>query len=178
MKLHHRLLSGLSATLLLAGCVSQGIVMGEMPSEPAPQLAFLGARNAKNQDYLTWENVSSFGKVPPQLQATADVSCMRLGLELRATGYHPHARGRNGQEIPGGGFFCQVVVPVGYGSLAPRWVNQAWDHPGAFGAIPTHLLDTAASECGKQNKKPLAYHPNALDADGHPMPGGGYLCTQ
>lgn len=109
MKFHRVLLSGLMAAGLLAGCASQGVLIGETPSDPPPQLVFLGARDAKNQDYLTWENVSSFGQVPPALKAAGDASCMRLGSELRATGYHPHARDRNGREMPGGGFFCQIV---------------------------------------------------------------------
>ena len=166
---------------LLAGCVSNGILIGETPSDPPPQLAFLGARNAKNQDYLTWENVSSFGRVPAALKAAADTSCMRLSLDLRAAGYHPHARDRNGHDIPGGGFYCQPVLKIGYDSTPPQLSERngvvVWDRPGAFGTIPEHVMAAAVQACAKQNKKPLAYHPGALGVDGQPLTGGGFLCA-
>lgn len=181
MKFHRVLLSGLTAAGLLAGCASQGILIGETPTDPPPQLAFLGARDAQNHDYLTWENVSSFGQVPATLKAAADISCMRLGLELRATGYHPHARGRDGHEMPGGGFFCQPVLALGYDSVPPQRLSRngsvVWDRPGAFGPIPSHEMAAAEHECAKQDKKPLAYHPGALGVDGQPIAGGGFLCT-
>lgn len=181
MNFHRIFFSSLAVVGMLAGCVSNGILIGEKPSDPPPKLAFLGARDAKSQDYLTWENVSSFGQVPVALKAAGDSSCMRLGLELRATGYHPHARDRNGREMAGGGFFCQVVLAVGYDSVPPRQVKRdralAWDRPGAFGPIPDSAMTAAALECAKQNQKPLAYHPGALGEDGLPMTGGGFLCT-
>ena len=71
---------------------------------------FLGARDGKGNDYLTWENVSSFGPVPPELKQAGDSACRAVSDELRAIGYHPEARGRDGIEITGGGFFCQPVI--------------------------------------------------------------------
>ena len=181
MKFHRVLLCGLTAAALLSGCISTGILIGEKPSDPPPQLAFLGARDAKNQDYMTWENVSSFGPVPVVLKASADQSCMRLGLELRATGYHPRARDRYGREMAGGGFFCQPNVALGYDRVPPQLENRngavLWDRPGAFGAIPESVMTAAIRECAKQNQKPLAYHPAALSVEGQPIAGGGFLCT-
>jgi|SaaInl6LU_22_DNA_1037377.scaffolds.fasta_scaffold07446_2 hypothetical protein len=104
---------GLVGVLLvgsLGGCASKGILIGAAPSDPPPQIFFLGARDGKGNDYLTWENVSSFGPVPPELKQAGDSACRAVSDELRAIGYHPEARGRDGIEITGGGFFCQPVI--------------------------------------------------------------------
>jgi hypothetical protein len=109
---HMRFYPALIATALagaITGC-STGMVIGSSPSDPPPQIAFLGARDGQGNDYLTWENVSSFGPVPSELKAAGDASCMSVGPGLRAIGYHPRARDRKGNQLPGGGFFCQPSV--------------------------------------------------------------------
>jgi hypothetical protein len=95
--------------LLVAGC-STAPMIGSAPSDPPPQIAFLGARDGKGTDYLTWENVSSFGPVPAELQAVGNASCQAVAPSLRAIGYHPQAKDRKGVTLPGGGFFCQPSV--------------------------------------------------------------------
>ena len=110
MKSGHKLiLNGIiltSATLSLNGC-SKGVLIGAEPSDPPPAIAFLGARDAQGNDYLTWRNVSSFGPVPAELQQIGDEACKAVNTSLRASGYHPEAKDRKGNTIPGGGYFCQ-----------------------------------------------------------------------
>lgn len=185
--MHHIYKTG---TLLLAGalsaCASQGILIGEKPSDPPPQIVFLGAHDGKGQDYLTWENVSSFGRVPPELQAAGDLSCMRVEPGLRAVGYHPKAKNRAGQTMVGGGYFCQLSLgsTPGYSSEPPRMVLRdgqlTWDRPGAFGAVPAAQTERAVKQCQQfaSTAKPLGYHPKALDAQGKVLPEGGFLCAE
>lgn len=169
---------------VLVGCASQGVLIGAEPSEPPPRIVFLGARDAAGQDYLTWENVSSFGRVPQNLQAAGDISCMRVDLNLRATGYHPRARDRSGKAMPGGGYFCQLAVLGALDSNPPRIVMKdgqlGWDRPGAFGAVPANMVERARQECARQNAnmKPLGFHPGAMDLKGQPLPEGGFLCVE
>lgn len=92
-------------TLALQAC-STAPMIGATPSDPPPKISYLGARDVKGNEYLTWENVSSFGAVPGEIKSTGDQSCMRLGSGLRALGYHPAARDQSGKTIQGGGFFC------------------------------------------------------------------------
>lgn len=171
---------------LVSGCASQGMVVGEQPSDPPPQIVFLGAHDAKGVDYLTWENVSSFGQVPPELKAAGDLGCMRIDITLRALGYHPKARNRAGETMDGGGFFCQppLVATAAVSTTPPKLITRdgqlAWDRPGAFGAIPESQLLRAQQQCQKVDPKSraLGYHPDALGAQGQAIPGGGFLCVQ
>jgi hypothetical protein len=96
-------------TLALLGC-STAPLIGNVPSDPPPKIAYLGARDVKGNEYLTWENVSSFGAVPSQLKSTGDQRCMQLGSSLRALGYHPAAKDQTGKAIEGGGFFCAPTL--------------------------------------------------------------------
>ena len=111
MTQHSRVYFALAITslLVLAGC-STGAKIGSAPSDPPPQIAFLGARDAQGNDYLTWENFGSFGPVPAELQQTGDDACRAISAELRAGGYHPAAKDRKGNTIPGGGYFCQTTL--------------------------------------------------------------------
>lgn len=178
-------LACMSAALALMGCASQGILIGESPSDPPPQIVYLGAQDAKGQEYKTWINVSSFGRVPPELQAVGDLSCMRTSLELRAVGFHPRAKDLSGQAVPGGGFFCQLTpLKAVVDAQPPRAVLKdgvlGWDRPSAFGPIPEARRQQAEQECKKGNSRavPLAYHPRPLDVSGQAMPQGGYLCIE
>ena len=167
---------------LLSAC-STGVLIGEKPSEPPPQVVFLGAVNEKGVEYLTWDRPLAFGKVPEELKASGDISCMKTGINMRATGYHPRALDRQGKPTSGGGYFCQVAV-LDKLAAAPKLVERngqlGWDRPSAFGAIPESKLTQATLACQQQNPKtkPLGYHPGALDANGNPMPSGGYLCAE
>ena len=171
--------------LALSGCVSQSILIGEKPSDPPPQIFFIGARDADRVQYLTWENVPSFGRVPAELQAVGDMSCMRNSLALRATGYHPKARGTDGNPIPGGDFYCQLVpLESVTNTQPPRAILTngvlGWDRPSAFRPIPEAKQLQAEQECKKNNPKakPLAFHPNPIDVSGNTLSDGGYLCVE
>lgn len=177
-----RLGIGLAMAAVLSAC-STGVLVGEKPTEPPPQVVFLGAVNAQGVEYLTWDRPWAFGKVPPELQASGDISCMKTGINMRATGYHPRALDRQGKPTPGGGYFCQVGV-LDKVAAPPRLVVRngqlGWDRPSAFGAIPESRMPQALAACQQQNPKtkPLGYHPGALDATGKPMPSGAYLCAE
>ena len=166
-------------TLALAGCAA-GVRIGEAPSDPAPQIVFMGAKDVDGIDYLTWRNIPSFGQVPAELQAGGDHSCMNYDLVLRAIGYHPQARGRDGAVLPGGGFYCAVRSTGGYSDDAPQLVEQngalGWDRPSAFGAVPNDVLVLGQERCGQFGVEPLAYHPNALILERQPIQDGGFLC--
>lgn len=95
--------------LNLQGC-SMAPMIGAKPSDPPPRIVHLGARDAKGNEYVTWQNVSSFGPVPAELKKLGDDSCMRIEDRLRAVGYHPAATDQFGQRMAGGGFFCTPVV--------------------------------------------------------------------
>lgn len=179
-----RLVMPLLGAAMLTGCASQGILIGEAPIDPPPRVVFLGARDASGLDYLAWENVSSFGRVPATLKSVGDVSCMKIGINMRATGYHPKALDRFGQVMPGGGFYCQLSNLAGaYSSEAPRLIRLdgqlVWDNPGSFGAVPANMLQKGKIQCLQQGSsmKLLGYHPKALNVDGQQITGGGFLCV-
>lgn len=174
----------LFGAVFMTACASQGVLIGEIPSDPPPRVVFLGARDSLGLDYLAWENVSSFGRVPAALQSIGDVSCMKIGINMRATGYHPKAVDRFGQVMSGGGFYCQLLNLAGaYSSVAPRLTrvdgSLVWDRPGSFGAVPSALLEKGKSQCLQQGSsmKLLGYHPKALDLQGQQIVGGGFLCV-
>lgn len=85
---------------LTAGC---GATIGSAPGDPPPNLAFDG-------ESTVWQNISSFGPVPPELAPQGEAACGGFvgpnGETYQALGYHPNAIGANGLPIPGGGFFC------------------------------------------------------------------------
>jgi hypothetical protein len=174
-------LGPLAAAVLVLGACAGGALVGPAPSEPAPQIVKLGARDAQGRDYMIWDRPSSFGPVPPALRAVGDLSCMRSNLQTRAEGYHPAARGLDGRTLPGGGFFCQLPVR-GRSAAVPRVVkvgdHVGWDLPGNFGPIPEGLLERGRRDCEARQpgSQPLGYHPAPLGEDGRPIANGGFLC--
>lgn len=166
-------------TLALVGC-STSMRIGDVPTEPAPQIVFLGAKDIDGADYLTWRDIPSFGQTPAELQALGDYSCMNYELVLRAIGYHPNARDRAGEPIRGGGFFCAVRSTGGYADKPPALVSVdgqvGWDRPTAFGSVPSDRFALGERRCSEFGTSPLAYHPNARGLDGQPIEGGGFLC--
>lgn len=179
-----RWMTTVASVTLLAAC-SMTPLIGDRYGEPAPEVAHLGAKDAKGNPYLTWVNVSSFGPVPAQLQAAGDINCMKMGFTLRAIGYHPQAKDLKGRTTPGGGFYCQPQpLQALADSQAPKVVMvdgvASWDRPGAFMPLPVALQEVAEQECRSNNPqlKPLGYHPQPLDAQGKPMSKPGFLCAQ
>ena len=174
----------LLSNAVLAAC-SMAPLIGDTYGEPPPQVAYLGAKDAKGNEYLTWVNVSSFGPVPSQLQAAGDINCMKMGFTLRAVGYHPKAMDVKGKPTPNGGFYCQPKPLQTLTDAPPPRVVMVdgvsnWDRPGAFLPVPEALLETAQKECRSNNPqlKPLGYHPQPLNAQGKPMSKPGFLCAQ
>lgn len=174
----------ISASMTLAAC-STGVLIGDQPSDPAPQIVYLGDKDPQTgKDYLTWRDVPSFGQVPAELVAIGDMSCMQYGMELRAIGYHPKALDRKGKEIPGGGFYCSPFFDSAQYSEAPRLIETSdgvvWDNPGAFNEIPEAEASRGALQCAEngQGQVALGFHPAPLDLDGNLIPNGGFLCAK
>ena len=183
MKCISRLLTLFVLIVTLVGC-SKGLVIGDEPTDPPPQIVFLGAKDAAGEDYLSWRHVSSFGQVPESLKAQGDISCMRYGFELRAVGYHPQARDRKGNAIPNGGYFCSPVSFLEASSTPPQLIQQgeqlSWDRPSAFGPVSDAQRPRGSEVCSlfSATAYPLGYHREALDAQGNLLPDGGYLCVE
>lgn len=66
---------------------------------------------------------------------------------------------------------------------APRLVLDSdkvatWDHPGAFGPVPSGLQAGGDKICQSIGlKKAIGYHPKAEGVNGKPIAGGGYYCS-
>jgi hypothetical protein len=168
---------------LLVGC-AQGSLMGDVPGDPPPRLAMLGAQNEKGQEYMTWERAHAFGPVPADRKAAGDITCMKLAINLRAQGYHPRALNVQGKPFSGGAYYCQVSLPAVVGQDLPQVVSRGgewvWRNPGAFGPIADADMTKAQAVCKQQNPKftPLGYHPRPLNVNGQPVTGGAFLCVE
>jgi len=167
----------------LVGC-SKGVMIGETPSEPAPQIMFLGAKDSNGEDYLTWRDVPSFGQVPAELKAKGDISCMQYDLTLRAVGYHPDALDRRGNKISGGGYFCSPFSSLLEQSSTPQLAEidgqLTWKNPGAFiSEVPKEKINEGERVCSavSETAYALAYSQTALDAKGNTIDGGAFLCV-
>lgn len=60
---------------------------------------------------------------------------------------------------------------------------MTWVNAKAFKPIPAALLKQGEAVCrifdtATQKHRPAGYHPSALNAEGKPFPGGGYLCVK
>lgn len=169
--------------LSLAGCSHGNLMLGE-PSDPPPRLAMFGAKDAKGQQYMTWDRAEAFGRVPADRQAAGDITCMKLQIGLRAQGYHPRALNLQGQPFQGGAYFCQLSLPTTSTQKPPQVMlregGMVWSDPGAFGPISDSDLPRAQAACQQQNPKfkPLGFHPRPLDVNGQPMAGGAFLCVE
>lgn len=179
-----RRLTAVASVTFLAAC-SMAPLIGDRYGEPPPEVAYLGAKDAKGNEYLTWVNVSSFGPVPAHLQAAGDINCMKMGFVLRAIGYHPQAKDLKGRTTTSGGFYCQPQPLQALSDTRPPQVVMvdgvaSWDRPGAFLPLPEAMQEAAEKECRLNNPqlKPLGYHPQPLDVQGKPMSKPGFLCAQ
>lgn len=166
----------------LAACTGAALV-GSAPDSAPPQLVKLGARDAQGRDYVVWDRPKAFGPVPAELQAAGDLRCMQGRLDMRAAGYHPAAKGMDGQPIAGGGYFCAEPL-IKQAAPTPRVVQQGqsigWDQPAGFGPVPPEQRERGLRECTSQNpeSRPLGFHPRPLDINGQPIANGGFLCAQ
>lgn len=87
---------------------------------------------------------------------------------------------------------CQLMgMGTGVGSapakVPPRIVSnvdnpseRVWNSMSAFGPVPAELREAGARVCGEisANHYAAGYHPGALDYEGKPFDGGGYLCLE
>jgi hypothetical protein len=56
---------------------------------------------------LGWDAPGNFGPVPADKAAAGASICASLpGGDFKPTGYHPTARGENGQPLASGGYYC------------------------------------------------------------------------
>jgi len=89
------------AALLSTACAS--MTVGEHPSATPPQLVrALGGG-------IVWDNPGAFGPVSPDVAAKGAARCAMLNngtQTYRALGYHPYAKGIDGQPLSEGGFYC------------------------------------------------------------------------
>ena len=173
------------ATAFLVACVAPPkLMVGDAPAAKPPQLVRLATSWGGDAEVIIWDNPLAFGPVPESLQYAADVSCMITRIDLFALGYHPRARDRNGNTLPGGGYFC---APKAHGAepaeTPPRLIisddNLVWDNPSAFGAVPLQLMAQGRSACRESgpDHQPIGYHPDALGEDGAKLPNGGFFCV-
>ena len=182
--LNKTLFVSLASVAALTGC-SSGVLIGEVPADPAPQIVYLGEIDrTSGKDYLTWRDVPSFGKVPAELQSVGDMSCMQYGMDLRAIGYHPKAKDRKGKQIVGGGFYCSTQFLGNMYSKPPQLIQTDtgldWDSPGSFFSIPESELARGMEQCRTigDDLIALGYSNEALDLNGNIIPNGGFLCAK
>jgi hypothetical protein len=130
-----------------------------------------------------WSHTDGFVAIPVAIKRRGDAACLAQGPNLEAVGHHPRAR-FNEAQIEGGGFLCR---PKASGSAPqyppPRMTSEhgieGWDRPGAFGALPDRLVAAADRACMGQDARlrAVAFHPDAQDGQGRPIPGGGVFCA-
>ncbi len=79
-----------------------------------------------------------------------------------------------------------VVTSPGPGSepsdRAPQLINEedslVWDHPSRFGPVPPALQELGDATCRDLDfDHATGYHPEARNADGVTMSGGGFFCV-
>lgn len=87
------------------------------------------------------------------------VSSLLYGCTLFSTG-----PGDKPDEIPPKIMLNQNNTPV-------------WDRPRAFGPVPEELKAKGDEICKRDGaKEAIGYHPRAINLDGQPFEGGGFLC--
>jgi len=173
-----------TAFLLILSLITGSMAAAQSdPAETPPQMSELIPKTEENRQLVTWDNPSAFGSVPPNLQAIGDFICAKGRIDLYAVGFHPKAKDKDGNEIPGGGYLCDRKSTGDQPhEEPPRLALQGnlmgWDRPSAFGLIPQSLLNQARLQCLNSGPKldAIGYHPRALDEKGRRIPGGGYLC--
>lgn len=152
-------------------------------SDTPPQISEAITATEQNRRLFVWDRPSAFGKVPPDRQAIGDFICAKGRIDMQATGFHPQAKNSDGLEIPGGGYLCERK-PSGDRpqALPPKLTRVSgvtgWDRPAAFGRVPEALITKGRSVCGAMgpNMDAIGFHPEAANAQGKKIRGGGFLC--
>lgn len=169
--------------VLVFGFVATQPQANEIEAENPPRVSEAVSKSEENTKLFVWDRPSAFGKVPASLQPVGDFICAKGRIDMYATGYHSRAQDKDGQAIPGGGYFCEKK-PTGDkpSSHAPRLTRLkgivGWDQPSAFGILPEHSRQAGVIACNAmgQGLTPIGFHPDALDESGRKIRGGGYLC--
>lgn len=84
---------------------------------------------------------------------------------------------------------CSVALKPGdrEGDVPPKLITRdnakTWDNGGSFGPVPAALAADGIRICtsmntGEKQYQAIGYHSKALDLDGKPLAGGGYLCVK
>lgn len=56
--------------------------------------------------------------------------------------------------------------------------TPVWDRPEAFGPVPEELKDRGDKKCKDDGaREAIGYHPRAINLNGQPFEGGGFLCA-
>jgi len=103
------------------------------------------------------------------LSVTAPLTALCLSF-LQACAFAPPI-GENPSDTP-----PQLIA--GSQRDASGRVLYEWDRPGAFGKVTglQKVFGDAACLMGRADLEAVGYHPFAKDANGQPIPGGGYFC--
>lgn len=83
-----------------SGCATAPLP-GDKP-DPVPPRLHAGENNVKE-----WDRTGAFGPVPVEKRELGDKICRGIGAK-KAIGYHPQAQDDNGNQIPGGGYYCSM----------------------------------------------------------------------
>jgi hypothetical protein len=158
-------------------------MVGDRADIIPPKLVLV--KDNAGKSFQTWDRPNAFGPVPQKLQASGDLACLSVRVDLFALGYHPMAQDVNGKPISGGAFFCGLK-PNGDqpDSKPPRLVREkdtvAWDRPAAFGRVPKAEYDRGRTLCQTLGSDfvPIGFHPEAEDEQGKAIAGGGFFCAK
>ena len=82
---------------------------------------------------------------------------------------------------PQGPGLVQATIPPRIVASPANPDARIWDNPAAFGPVPERLEKAGEILCGKLDTSTVryvarGYHYKALDFNGNPMLGGGFLC--
>jgi hypothetical protein len=174
---------------LLGGCLASLSActtlpeLGDLPDEVPPQSVAKGEVDSEGRVILTWDRPSAFGKISGERKALGDAACLLARIDLEAFGYHPRAKDVDGNEMPGGGYFCvRKASGDKPGPVPPMLVVRdgivRWDLPAAFGAVPPGEKARGDAVCAVflPSHEAFGYHPDARDEAGRAIDGGGFFC--
>lgn len=179
-----RVLGILFVNALSVSCATLPAV-GDLAAKDPPRLVDSGQRDENTgKRMLSWDKPSAFGKLSELQKALGDAACMMARAEYEALGYHARAQDLAGNEMKGGGYFCVPKANAGRADpVPPRLVTTngvlGWDRPGAFGVIDPRDQARGDQICERAQTGTRAYgfHPNAQDAQGKALVGGGFFCA-
>lgn len=128
-----------------------------------------------------------FGHLTPEEQVIGTRHCQEAG-GIRALGFHPNAINLN--NTTSFAYYCAFSIAdlkmagrINHEpsvATLPRLIQKKiinWRNPNTFGPIPADKKAIGMKICKKQGRaNVIGYHPRALDNNGKPIAGGGFLC--